>query len=781
MDETVECDAPVSKKQACDLKQAFEYIEALSGDGSAACAFRAIKKGSNGSPGLATDVIGSLTAPQVRKRLESLNAQGYGIYMGVQAMEAGKNASVDHCVGLRAFFIDCDSGPPALELVREACRPNFVVRSHRGPHYYWLADPEEDKELFAAVQLGLARHFGSDAAVKDLGRVMRVPGFIHPEAGIRIEIARPTYEPRRSKAWTAAEIAEAYGFVLAKKTKKHAVPAETVDGAVRQDPVAAEAMVDAYVGRGEGDESIDGKGRNDALYELMGKLRDFGFVGGDAEPYFHRANAKNTPPLDDPKEIQGIIEHAAKYNQNDVGCRVLPEPSPGGARGRKLARGDHAEVAQWLLDDIGGHAVSVGGLLWVYDAKEQLWLQLSEHQLRRLVFAYAGARIVKGGKVYPLKVSWHDSSGIIKTAAAMVADDRFFDQQLPGVGFSDCFVTSDKFGIKCVPHNIAHRTTFKIKGEYKREYSCPRWLGFLGELFAGDTDKEQKIDLLQEFLGACLLGIATRYAKCLILIGPGANGKSTFSDIFRQFFDPAVVTCVPPSKWDITKDGPSLAQLSWSKLNATDELPRQKMADESTFKAVVGGDRIEARRLYHDPFVMQPRCGHIFAGNEMPSVKDTTRGFWRRFLLVEFNRSFEADGKTRNLIMEPILKERADVVSWGIEGGHRLINNGRYTETVSGLEAMREWRLENDNLAAFVEEKLEIHKGEATAFTRYTTIDRLYAAYQAWCEQSGRRRLSKNKLSGRLVREFGATKGRNNVARDARDLSVELRAGRDEY
>ena len=106
-------------------------------------------------------------------RLGRVNDGGAGIFAVVNKTD-GNGRSARNVVAVRALFIDCDGfEPPALHLP-----PSIVVDSKAGPHIYWIVG-DCPISAFRGAQKRLANHYGSDGAVCDLSRVMRVPGFVH--------------------------------------------------------------------------------------------------------------------------------------------------------------------------------------------------------------------------------------------------------------------------------------------------------------------------------------------------------------------------------------------------------------------------------------------------------------------------------------------------------------------------------------------------------------------------------------------------------------------------
>lgn len=115
----------------------------------------------------------------VWRELSWQNSVGVGIFVMVNAGDGGNRASAN-VVSLRALFVDDDKGLIQLGgSTLAALPPSLIVRSRRGPHLYWRLRDGEALARFSPAQEALAAHFGTDGAVKDLPRVMRVPGFFH--------------------------------------------------------------------------------------------------------------------------------------------------------------------------------------------------------------------------------------------------------------------------------------------------------------------------------------------------------------------------------------------------------------------------------------------------------------------------------------------------------------------------------------------------------------------------------------------------------------------------
>lgn len=114
---------------------------------------------------------GSLS--DVAPALIRANRAGAGVFVTLNETD-GLGRSAAHIVAIRALVIDCDR--PRLR--RLAIPSSFSVQTSPGRgHHYWRLVPGVPLESFGELQRRLARYYGGDPAVCDLGRVLRLAGF----------------------------------------------------------------------------------------------------------------------------------------------------------------------------------------------------------------------------------------------------------------------------------------------------------------------------------------------------------------------------------------------------------------------------------------------------------------------------------------------------------------------------------------------------------------------------------------------------------------------------
>ncbi|MFO0742364.1 MAG: phage/plasmid primase, P4 family [Labilithrix sp.] len=431
--------------------------------------------------------------------------------------------------------------------------------------------------------------------------------------------------------------------------------------------------------------------------------------------------------------------------------------SGSGSSAESFTLGDHVEIATTYARSLGAEAVFDDGAVFVYDASSGLYSSLTEAEESCRVQSYSGAPLVTVDKKTgqpnetELAISSADVSGVIKLTHARLTRRAFFASAPSGLAFADRFVEVTPKGIVTRAHSPTNRARYGYASAFATSRDPSRFLAFLADVFAGVKDAAERIMLLQEFAGAALLGVATKYQLCLVLVGDGANGKSTLIAIIKSAFPRAAVVAVPPQRWE---DQYRRATLAGALLNAVSELPENDILASETFKAVISGDEIEGRHIYKPLFHFTPRAGHLFGANKLPSSNDTTHGFWRRFAVVRFERKFEGAQADPELADRIIAEERDAVVAWMVEGARRLMARGHYVIPQSSIDALASWKRNSNPVALFVDERLApLRDGESIRSAGSTTTV-LYDAFRTWAEKSGHKSITKNKFSGKL-RELG--------------------------
>lgn len=111
------------------------------------------------------------------KTLKELNDRGAGIFFVVNETD-GQGRTEKNITKINYVFVDLD-GAPISPVLNSRLVPNLVVEtSPKRFHCYWKVKNLSLSE-FPVIQLALAHKFNGDKTVRDVSRVMRVPGFFN--------------------------------------------------------------------------------------------------------------------------------------------------------------------------------------------------------------------------------------------------------------------------------------------------------------------------------------------------------------------------------------------------------------------------------------------------------------------------------------------------------------------------------------------------------------------------------------------------------------------------
>lgn len=321
-------------------------------------------------------------------------------------------------------------------------------------------------------------------------------------------------------------------------------------------------------------------------------------------------------------------------------------------------------------------------------------------------------------------------------------DDKQFEHNPGrGIAFPNGYVTVDKDGAKIVGNKPDNYATASLPFRYDPDAKAPHFEEMLNQLFLDDEDREAKKQALAQFYGACLFGRATKFERCFILLGGGSNGKSTFMEVMQDTLFQRTSKSVSPERWDHEY---YIASLAGTRLNTVSEIPSSDVFGSEKFKLVITGDEQTGRHPTEKPFSFRPVAGHVFSANEMPSTGDVNPGFWRRFLVVPFNRNFTG-GKRENIKAPIIDAEAPGVLNWAIKGLVSALNDGGYVIPASHTAAMAEWKRTADAVVDFIESCCE--RTDAPV----SSVADVYEEYQHWAVKTGHRVMAAVTFGKRLT------------------------------
>ncbi len=310
-------------------------------------------------------------------------------------------------------------------------------------------------------------------------------------------------------------------------------------------------------------------------------------------------------------------------------------------------------------------------------------------------------------------------------------------------------------------HTPSYLSTVQLNVEYNPQVDCPQFKKFLNEVLDCKL-----IPLVQEIVGY-LLTTNTASQKAFVFWGPARTGKSTLLWVVEYLLlGKKNVSNIP---WQEIGDKFKTAELLGKLANVFSDLPSKSIDDTGIFKVVTGEDYLMAEKKNKNPFKFKPFARLVFSCNELPrNYVDRTEGFYRRLIIVPFNRQIEKN-KIDKALKYKFQREKEGILNWALEGLKRLYeNNFEFSENELTDGVKKEYKRENNNVISFVEECCELD-----GLFSCSRIE-LYEAYKEFCVEAGLKALSQIKFNKELEGNFNITRSRNRKLRSWNGVRIKL-------
>ncbi|MES0134496.1 phage/plasmid primase, P4 family [Mesorhizobium sp. M0016] len=393
-----------------------------------------------------------------------------------------------------------------------------------------------------------------------------------------------------------------------------------------------------------------------------------------------------------------------------------------------LRRGDiagenHQEIADAVLkfvDEYGEHRFDMGS--W-WQWKGAFWDKRDPSDLLKVISMEFGT--------YPACKRYSDYQGVLKVMQSL-AQKPLKQNMLKGLNFANGFLTEN---FELVDHNPDQGMIYILPFRYMPELAghMPIFNQFLADSWGHDPDYMDKVAALQEAIGSTIFGHATTYQRAVCLFGAPGSGKSRVTAILQGLLPPNAVSSIPPTDWG---DKFLPAQMHGKVLNFAGELSESKSIPGDSFKKIVTGETISAQHKNMPAFEFRPMCAQWFSSNHLPKTRDSSDGFNRRWLILEWNRRVDAAKKIVDLDQIILEHEREAIVAWAVEGFQRLVKNNEYTLPSSHLACVDQMATDNNSVRYFLANCPTIIVGQAKMVGQSKTrisLGELHGEYWSFC------------------------------------------------
>lgn len=637
-------------------------------------------------------------------------------YFGVcpRSKMSGKSEDVEM---ITVLWVDIDAKGQTKEEIIERLKkfkypPTFIVDSGNGIHAYWLLkQPEPIHENTKGILKGLARALKGDEHCHDLARILRVPDTLNvKDPANPKEVKVISFNPD-----VRYELSEFDHFcVPVNDTKTDKVVFSDDVKRIDINKLCLSNDTKALILNGKRDG--DGYGsRSEADFRVVCDMIDHGYSDDEIKAVFSQFPIGDKyRERGDPYLICTIANGRAKIQKESE--ESDPSDKVNSVKIAKQILQEHRLIN--CVDDF-------------YEYADGYYRLTHEKVVRKwaanLLGSKAGMNKIKD-ILYYLESQVHVDAEAINDARYLNLKNGLFE--------------IDNHGL--LQHNPDVHSTIRLDVNYDPNAKCEVWLRTLNEIFEGN---KSKIDLLQEFCGLCLTK-EVKYEKALMLVGEGANGKSTILYILERLLGLKNCSAVPLEKFD---NSHYLASLFNKLVNICSETNAKSGVYDSSFKKIISGDTVQADYKFKNPFLFKPYCKLIFAVNALPWVEDKSDAYFRRLLILRFNKEFKEAEQNKNLKYE-LVNEIDGIFLWCLDGLKRLRSRGYFGLCEEMKNEIGEYRKENNSVLQFVGEICKLDP------TLKVGKDELYQVYKIWCGENTYSALGKIKFGKELVRHYKLNK-----------------------
>ena len=286
-------------------------------------------------------------------------------------------------------------------------------------------------------------------------------------------------------------------------------------------------------------------------------------------------------------------------------------------------------------------------------------------------------------------------------------------------------------------HDPGFLSPVQIAVEFHEGAECPAIERFLASVLPDPALRKLFFEIV-----AYLLTPDNTLQTAFMFLGSGNNGKSTAVNLLRALLGEPNASAVPLHRFE--DDRFATADLYGKLANTFADLDSRALSSSSIFKSITGGDPLQAERKFRPAFTFKPYARMIYSANEAPPTPDSSDAFYRRWLIVPFERSFEGR-EDRNLLASLTTPgELSGLLNYGLLALPGLRARGRFVESEQTARAKERFKVDSDSVTGFVHDQCTLSlDGQVAKPT-------LYQAYKTWCGDNNRRAISAQRFNRQL-------------------------------
>ena len=266
-----------------------------------------------------------------------------------------------------------------------------------------------------------------------------------------------------------------------------------------------------------------------------------------------------------------------------------------------------------------------------------------------------------------------------------------------------------------------------------------------------DRRRPQDAETLRRAMGFCLWPDYQLH-KAFLLIGEGANGKGTFLHVLESLIGQENAAHVSPLA--MGNDKFAMAELNEAMINTVDDLEEGDLKNTGNFKSATGQGILRGQFKNEDAFYFYCLAKLICCANRVPMTKDYSRGFFRRWIIINFPYDFEKPGAADRKIREKITTPEmlSGWLNLALSGLKSLLVEGKFNDDTTE-DVMRYFERASDPIGRFLDECCDVisftyENGRRVSEEYVAPITKkdVYQYFKKYCKKNRIPALPENKL-----------------------------------
>src|SRR3989338_2020157 len=247
---------------------------------------------------------------------------------------------------------------------------------------------------------------------------------------------------------------------------------------------------------------------------------------------------------------------------------------------------------------------------------------------------------------------------------------------------------------------------------------------------------------LYEIIGFCMLPDYPIH-RIFCFTGSGSNGKSKFLELIRKLIGKVNACSSDLNK--LTKSNFETAKLYKKLACFMAETDFSVLNNTALIKQLTGEDVMGFEFKNKNPFDDINYAKLLIATNSLPITEDKTRGFYRRWLIIDFPNEFSEEKNILNDIPE---EEYKNLARKSVIILKHLLQKRAFHNDGTLDERKKRYEEKSDYFQKYIDEECNINVNAEMPFQKFSML------FTAYCEEKGLRRLSSNHI-GRLLKGKG--------------------------